>query len=237
MYRIETLTVNDSPMEVFVFEPEGKGPFPGMVVAQHIPIGHTGLENDTFTLDVGERMAANGYVTAIPFIFHWWPKTEEMAVKRAGFRDDWTIADLNAAFDLLAAREDVDATRIGLLGHCWGGRVAWVGAATNPRYRAMTMLYGGRVRLPMGGIPAIELVDRIKCPVLGIFGNEDQSPSPEDVDVMEAALAGAGVPHTFLRYDGAGHGFQDYKNPDRYREGPAKDAWGKLLAFFEKELK
>lgn len=101
----------------------------------------------------------------------------------------------------------------------------------------MTMLYGGRVRLPMGGIPAIELAERIDCPVLGIFGNEDESPSPEDVDVMDAALTCAGVEHTFHRYDGAGHGFQDYTNPDRYREGPAKDARDKLLAFFEEELK
>lgn len=224
-------------MEVFVFEPEGKGPFPGLVVAQHIPVAHAGIETDPFTLDVGEKMAANGYLTAIPFIFHWWPKEAEMGVKRAGFRDDWTIADLNATYDYLAARDDVDADRIGILGHCWGGRVAWVGATTNPRYKAAVMLYGGRVRAAMGGIPAIELVDRITCPVLGIFGNEDQNPSPEDVDVMDAALTEAGIEHTFHRYDGAGHGFQDYTNPDRYREGPANDAWDKLLDFLGKELK
>ena len=78
MYRIETLVVNDSPMEVFVFEPEGRGPFPGMVVAQHIPVGHTGLENDTFTLDVGERMAAGNIGTSVHFIpVHYHPYYRE----------------------------------------------------------------------------------------------------------------------------------------------------------------
>ena len=45
-HRIETTEVNGSPMEVFLFEPEGPGPHPGLVLCQHIPVGHTGVEND-----------------------------------------------------------------------------------------------------------------------------------------------------------------------------------------------
>ena len=59
-YRIETVEVKGSPMEVFVFEPKGAGPHPGIIVCQHIPIGHTGIENDKFTLSVCERYAENG---------------------------------------------------------------------------------------------------------------------------------------------------------------------------------
>jgi len=237
MYRAETLTVQGSPMEVLVFEPEGPGPFPGLVVAQHLPVAHTGLTNDPFTLDVGEKLAANGYVAVIPFVFHWWPADADIEIKRAQFRDDHTIADLNATYDFLAGMEKVDDDRIGIMGHCWGGRITWIGASSNPRYKAAVMLYGGRVKLAMGGVPAIELAANIKCPVLGFFGNDDQNPSPEDVDDMESALANAQVEHTFYRYDNAGHGFQDDTNPSRYREGPARDAWEKLLAFFDKELK
>ena len=50
MYRSETLTVRGSPMEVLVFEPEGPGPFPGLVVAQHLPVAHAGLTGDPFTM-------------------------------------------------------------------------------------------------------------------------------------------------------------------------------------------
>ena len=128
MHRIETVVVRDSPMEIFLFEPEGTGPHPGLILAQHIPGGHTGLENDPFTLRTAERYAENGYVVAAPFIFHWWPKDAGIELKRTESRDDWMAADMQAAFDLLAARANVDKDRIGVAGHCWGGRVAWLAA-------------------------------------------------------------------------------------------------------------
>lgn len=71
MYRSETIIVQDNPMNTLIFEPEGEGPHPGLIIAQHLPVAHAGLEKDPFTIDVGERYAAAGYVCAIPFIFHW----------------------------------------------------------------------------------------------------------------------------------------------------------------------
>ena len=62
MYTVETVNVNGNPMEVFLFEPEGAGPHPGLILAQHIPVGHTGIENDEFTLRAGQRFAEQGYV-------------------------------------------------------------------------------------------------------------------------------------------------------------------------------
>ena len=231
-HRIETVTVNGSAMEVFLFAPPGAGPHPGIVLCQHIPVGHTGVENDEFTLRTAERYAENGYAVAVPFIFHWWPKRDED-------RDDWTALDLAAAHDLLAAQPDVDAGRIGIAGHCWGGRVAWLGAGTDERYRACAVFYGGRIKLTMGpGIPpAIELAPRIRCPVIGFFGNDDENPSPADVDDYAAALERAGVPHIFHRYDGAGHAFQSFNNPERYRPEASEDAWRKALAFLAEHLK
>ena len=49
-HQIKVLTVEGSKMEVFVFEPEGKGTFPELVQYMHIPVGQTGIENDEFTL-------------------------------------------------------------------------------------------------------------------------------------------------------------------------------------------
>jgi len=225
-------------MEVFLFEPTGAGPHPGIVLCQHIPVGHTGVENDTVTLKTAERYAENGYVVAVPFIFHWWPKSAEMQLKRDEFRDDWTTLDLNAAFDLLAGLPNVDAKRIAIIGHCWGGRVAWLGAGTNPRYAAFACFYGGRVKLPMGPgtPPAIELTGNIKCPVVGFFGNDDTNPSPADVDDYAAALSKAGVNHVFHRYDGAGHAFQSFNSEERYRPEASEDAWVKVLAFLKEKL-
>ena len=238
MYRKESVTVDGSPMEILVFEPAGAGPHPGVVVAQHLPVAHAGLETDPFTLDVGEKLAAAGFVCVIPFVFHWWPKEMEMATKRDEFRDDRCLADMQAGFDLLAGMENVDENRIGIMGHCWGGRVSWLHACHNPNYKAMATLYGGRIKLGLGegAEPPIERADKIPCPVLGIFGNDDQNPSPADVEDLRAALTAGGVPHEFHQYDGAGHGFQDFVNPERYREAQTEDAWEKVLGFLKTNL-
>ncbi len=87
-----------------------------------------------------------------------------------------------------------------------------------------------------GTPPAIELAGNINCPVAGFFGNEDENPSPEDVDDYEAALAAAGVAHEFHRYDNAGHAFQSFGNPDRYHHDASEDAWDKVLAFMRENL-
>lgn len=238
MYRKSQLTVLDSEMDVLVFEPESSVRLPAVVVAQHLPVAHAGLETDPFTLDVGERLAAQGYVAVIPYLFHWWPAEMDMFEKAKSWRDDWNIADLEATFEFAESLESIDANRIGILGHCWGGRVAWLGACTNPRLKAAAMFYGGRIKLPLGehSTPPILLIDQIRCPMLGVFGNEDKSPSPEEVEELEVALTEHLIVHEFYQYDGAGHGFQDFHNPDRYREAQSVDAWGKLFKFLGKHL-
>lgn len=239
MYTKHIVDVQGSPMDVLVFAPEGAGPFPGLVALQHIPVAHQGLEVDPFQIDVGERLAAAGYVCAMPFIFHWWPKEADITLKREGFRDDWVIADMDAAYDLLCADSKVDNERIGILGHCWGGRLSWLGPCCNPGYKAAATLYGGRIKATMGenSVPPITLAGNMKCSMLGIFGNDDENPSPQDVDDLETALKAAGVPYEFHRYDGAGHGFQDFTNAERYREAQTNDAWVKLIDFFDRKLK
>jgi carboxymethylenebutenolidase len=238
-YRIVTVQVRTSHMEVFLFEPPGAGPHPGIVLCQHIPVGHTGVENDTVTLGIAERYAANGYAVAVPFIFHWWPKDADIQLKRDEFRDDRTRLDLDAAFGVLAKQPGVDRHRIAIVGHCWGGRAAWLGACTNPNYKACAVFYGGRVKLVMGegNPPAIDLAPGMRCPVIGFFGNEDTNPTPQDVDDYAAALGRAGVEYVFHRYDGAGHAFQSFGNPERYRHEASEDAWGKVLAFLAEKLR
>ena len=239
MHTKRIVEIDGSPMEVLVFQPEGEGPFPGLVVAQHIPIAHSGLEKDPFTLDVGQRLAAAGYASVTPHVFHWWPTDGAIEVKREQFRDDNAVKDMDAALEILAGLERVDDNRMGIMGHCWGGRLAWLGACHQPRYRAAAVLYGGRIKIAMGEGSAapITLAGRIKCPMIGFFGNDDFNPSPDDVTDLDAALDAAGVEHTFHRYDGAGHGFQDFNDPERYREAAAKDSWQKLLAFLDHRLK
>jgi hypothetical protein len=121
-YRIATVPVRGSPMEVFLFAPKGAGPHPGLVLCQHIPVGHTGVENDIVTLRTAERYCDNGYAVAVPFIFHWWPKSADIEVKRAEFRDD--DADSTGRRFGLSPRSLACKDHIGIAGHCWGAFLA-----------------------------------------------------------------------------------------------------------------
>jgi carboxymethylenebutenolidase len=102
---------------------------------------------------------------------------------------------------------------------CWGGRVI-------PEPQDIT---------PKRPYPAIELTEKMSCPLLGIFGNDDPNPSPEQVHRTEAVLKRLGKSYEFHRYDGAGHGFFVVDRP-AYRVEQAKDGWQKVLTFFRKHL-
>ena len=84
-------------------------------------------------------------------------------------------------------------------------------------------------------VPPIDMTNNLACPLLGIFGNDDTSPTPEAVDTLEAALRAAGKQHEFHRYDGAGHGFM-HSDGLNYRPAQALDAWTHVWDFFERHL-
>ncbi len=239
MHTIVKTSVLDSEMEVFVFTPEGEGPFPGILLAQHIPMGHTGLENDPFTLATAQRLADNGYIVAVPFIFHWWPKSDPMDRKKEESRDDWMVEDMKAGLTVLKAQSAVNTSRLAVVGHCWGGRVAWLTACHIHEFACMATFYGGNIKkaLGAGNVPPLQLALHITCPVIGFYGNNDINPSPEDVDEYSTALSEAGVPHEFHQYDDAGHAFQNFPMSERYVEAASEDAWDKLLDFLAENLR
>ena len=237
MYDMITLEVGGSEMPAMITRPTGDGPHPGLQIAMHLP-GHIGLEKDKFTIDLAERFAANGYVTVTPFVFHRQPDGLDAPARRDLMNDTELLADMDAGYQWLTGQDGVDAARLGIIGHCFGGRQTWLAVAHNQNYQAMATMWGGRIDTGWGaGNPApLDLTGDIKCPVLGIFGNDDQGPSPDDVNAYEAALKEAGVEYSFHRYDGAGHAFQDFAREDRYRKAQSDDAWEKQLAFFADKL-
>lgn len=103
---------------------------------------------------------------------------------------------------------------------CWGGRVTQTSEELTPKQ-------------PVA--PADYSAD-LSCPVLGIFGNEDKSPTPEQVNQLEQVLKQYGKEYEFHRYDGAGHGFF-YHNRPNYRQEQAVDGWSKVFSFLDKHLK
>ncbi|MBT7267490.1 MAG: dienelactone hydrolase family protein [Rhodospirillaceae bacterium] len=232
MPQTEMLTIGGSEMKVLVETPQGPGPHPAMIVVHHGP----GL--DDFTLDVLARLAGQGIVAVAPDFYHRCPPVETIKERVEMFHDDQIVEDIQAAKAMLAAREDVVSDRIGILGHCLGGRLAFLGAASIADMRVLAILYGGNIMVPWGKeAPApIDLAGDINCPIIGFFGNEDTNPAPGDVDRIAEEFSTSGKIFTFHRYDDTGHAFQNFLNEDMYREASCNDAWAKLSEFLKSNL-
>jgi carboxymethylenebutenolidase len=150
------------------------------------------------------------------------------------------VADLSAAAKWIKSQPNSNG-KVGIIGTCSGGRQATLTASRTKDFDAVADLWGGRVVAPKESLTAkqpvapVDYTKDLDTPLLGLFGNDDQAPSPADVNVHEEELKKHGKNYEFHRYDGAGHGFFYYDRP-MYRQQQAMDGWAKVFAFFEKHL-
>ena len=84
-------------------------------------------------------------------------------------------------------------------------------------------------------VAPIKYTEGILCPILGLFGEEDQSPTPKQVSIHEKELKKHSKNFKFHMYPNAGHGFFYYHRP-AYRQEQAIDGWGKIFNFFKEHL-
>ena len=205
---------------------------PGIVVCMHAP----GV--DAFVQDIVARLVDQGYCAIAPDLHHRDPNVDDEPLARlARLRDNNLKADLKAATEHLRALPQVDPARIGTIGFCMGGRVAFIHAAQDTGLSAAVVFYGGNIMKAWGdGSPPIEGAANIACPVLGLFGNEDTNPSPKDVDMIGATLDKHGKTYSFHRSDGAGHAFLNFTRPS-FRPEAAADAWNKCVDWLDRYVK
>lgn len=227
------LEVGGNAMRVLVAGPQGAGPHPAILVAHH----RGGV--DEFTRDVAARMAAVGLVAFAPDFYHRRPEGEDPVASMGTLKDGELVDDINAAVRHILSRADVRKDAVGIIGHCLGGRTAYLGLVWSPVFKAAVLAYHGNIFESRGkNMPApFELTGNIHCPILGIFGNEDRNPSPAMVARLGAELRRRGIRHEFHAYDGAGHAFQDHTSPQNYREAAARAAWPLMLGFLRRELR
>lgn len=231
-----TLDTVDGPMRLYEAIPDGQAKGAVVVIMEAFGV------NDHIE-DVTRRAAAAGYHAVAPDLFHRagggvapyddFGKVMELF---SGVTDDTLLVDVDAAIAHLrdAGFED---SRIGIVGFCFGGRVAFLVAARRAIGAAVTF-YGGAIvspsRLPFP--PLIDEAKTLKTPWLGIFGDRDQGIPVEDVEKLRAELDRTNpVPHEILRYD-ADHGFHCDGRPAVYDEAAAKDAWSRTLDWFGRHL-
>jgi carboxymethylenebutenolidase len=225
------LKIGSATVESIVAAPEGKGPFPGIVVTFH----RDGI--DDFTHWLVDDLARNGFVAIAPDHFHVLPPDKGPDQRRDYLTDEQMAEDLRAAAGWLASQPNVAPKKYGLLGHCMGGRTTWVGLADSPELWACGgVWYGGGAFRTMGKVPApFDRFSIIKAPVAGFFGKEDENPSQADVAKFDQELTKFGIPHEFHSYDDAAHAFMWF-GTKKYREHATKDSWAKGMAFMKRHI-
>jgi carboxymethylenebutenolidase len=127
-----------------------------------------------------------------------------------------------------------DPKRVGVIGFCMGGRLAFLHAANNAHLGAAVVFHGGNITMAQGSLPSpFDQARNIEAPLLGLFGAEDKNPSPLDVQKIDSELTRLGKQHQFYAYDGAGHAFLNFTRPAVFREVQANEAWSRCLAWLE----
>jgi carboxymethylenebutenolidase len=147
--------------------------------------------------------------------------------------DTELFADLDATV-AWAAAQGGDASRLGIMGFCRGGRTVWHYSTHNPNLKAGVAFYGSLIdKNDAAPKSSIDLAPEVKEPVLGLYGEADTGITPDQVKQMEDALRATGKTAEFHEYPGAPHGFvADYR--PSYRKEAAEDAWSRMVAWFKK---
>jgi len=219
--------------------PAGDDPYGGVLVIHHLPGWDAG------TKEITRRFAARGYNAICPNLyarqgFDVDPDDAAAAAREAGgIPDDQFVGDADGAIKALLALPTSNG-KVGVIGYCSGGRHAFLTAVSLPVDAAVDC-YGAFVTgtppegFPLKVTPLVGRTPELRCPLLGLFGNEDKFPSPEQVDELERALQAAGKTYEFHRYDGAGHAFFAVDRP-AYRPEAAVDGWRRIFEWFGTHL-
>jgi carboxymethylenebutenolidase len=226
-------------INAYFARPLGEGPFPGVVLIHHMPGW------DEWYREATRKFAHHGYAAISPNLYyragHGTP--EDVAAKvrgDGGIPDDQAVGDISGAMRYLRTLPYING-KVGVFGTCSGGRHAYLAACRGKGFDAVVDCWGGGVVMekdalnPMRPVAPIDYTKDLPCPILGLFGEDDHSPTPQQVAQHEEALKKHGKNYEFHMYPGAGHGFFYYNRPN-YRQQQAVDGWEKIFAFLGKYL-
>jgi carboxymethylenebutenolidase len=235
------IDVAGSPMQAYLVKPEGEGPWPAVIVLMEI------FGVNSHIRSVTERIAAEGYVAIAPNYYHRTTSNLELGYSERDVetgRDhkeqttrEGLLVDLRAVIQLLQECQDVSLKdKIGCIGFCFGGHVAYI-AASMKEIAASICFYPGGVATtsPGGGEPTVAHTREIQAEVLCLFGEEDPLISHEETVTIEQALRQAGVKHEIIRYSNTGHGFFCDQRPD-FDASAAEDAWIRVKSLLNRVL-
>jgi carboxymethylenebutenolidase len=236
--RAETVEIaghGDDPIEAYLAQPLDGPPTGGVVVIHHMP-GY-----DDATKEITRRFAAHGYLAICPNLYTreapGASPDDAAAAARAqgGVPDERLVGDVGGAAAHLRALPSSNG-KVATIGYCSGGRQSFL-AACSLDLDAAVDCYGAFVvapppeGMPLKVQPIVGLAGNLSCPLLGLFGAEDQYPAPDEVAELEKALIDAGKTFEFHTFEGAGHAFFATDRPS-YRPEAAVEGWRLIWEFF-----
>ncbi len=209
----------------YLAQPDNGKPHPGIVLIQE----WWGLV--PHIKDVAERFAREGYVALAPDLYHGKEAKEPDEARKLAMQLDHARAvdEIKAAAAYLNSTSDVSPKKVGVVGWCMGGGLALSTAARFGDLGAVVTFYGR----PLDESDTAKLL----VPVLGLYGEQDQSIRPEAVRDFGEELEKHHIPHEIHIYAGAGHAFFNDTRPEAYRPDAALDAWTRTLDWFSKYLR
>lgn len=237
-----TLTITGhggDEIEAYAASPAGDERRGGVVVIHHLP-GY-----DREAKEIVRRFAELGYDAVCPNLFFreapGAAPDDAAAVGRAagGVPDERLVGDIDGAAAYLRALPASNG-KVGVIGYCSGGRQS-VLAACHLDLDAAVDCYGAFVTgtvpegLPLKVTTLVDQLPDLRAPLLGLFGDEDTHPSPEQVAELAQILTEHGKVFDFHSYEGAGHAFFAVNRPN-YNVAAANDGWERVTAFFGQYL-
>jgi carboxymethylenebutenolidase len=232
---VEIPTQNGN-MPAYRAMPQGKGPFPVVLVIHEIFGVHEHIQ------DICRRLAQAGYLAISPNLFfrhgdptrlHDIKKIVSQIVSKTTLSE--AMSDLDSTVKWVAASKQGDVARMGMTGFCWGGKTTWMYCAHNPKLKAGVAWYGSLVGEPTREQPKnpVDIASELHVPVLGLYGGKDDHITSDHVEKMKKALKSNPKNNSkIIIYPDAEHGFNADYRPS-YNEKDAKDAWKHLLAWFK----
>jgi carboxymethylenebutenolidase len=226
--------VADGQIPAYRAYPKTGGPFPVVLVVQEIFGVHEHIK------DICRRFAKLGYFAIAPEMYarqgdvSGLSDFQEILKIVTKVPDAQVMSDLDATAAYAQSTGKGETSKLAITGFCWGGRIVWLYAAHNPKLKAGVAWYGGLVRpaAPLQPKHPIDVVDQLKAPVLGLYGEDDRGIPLATVEKMREAIKKAGKPSEIIVYPKTDHGFHaDYR--PTYKKESAEDGWKRLLAWFK----
>ena len=209
-----------------LYTPQGKGPFPALVVI------HEWWGLNDWVKDEASKLADQGYVALAIDLYRGKVATtpDEAHQIMRGVPEDRANRDLLAATAYLASQKNIDPKRIGSIGWCMGGGYSLDLAIADPKLKAAVINYGHLATDDA-------TLKKIDAPILGIFGGQDKGITPADVNKFESQMKALGKTVDIHIFPDAGHAFENPSNKTGYRAEDTAEAWKLTTAFLEKYLK